>query len=156
MNNRREMIISKHHGGTILEVLIASLIFAAVLFALIQFQMSLTHDRALITQKTEALNLAQNQLQSFRNYTQLNSSTDPKVMTYDGIISGSNQTTMLNTVYTTTWTVTSSTDQPQRKNVTVLVQWTDPTNTVRTTTIYGVIARIDPKGTARVSQGLPS
>lgn len=145
--------MKSQHGGTIIEVLIAAFIFAAALFALVTFQTNLLRDRSLLNQKTYALSVAQDKMQSFRNYTSL--------ATYDAMTDGSSTSTDAGAVYTMNWTITSPTDTPTRKNVLITVTWTDATGTAQTTDadsggikMDSIIARIDPTETGKVSEGL--
>ena len=146
----------KQNGSTIIEVLIAAFIFASALLALVAFQTNLLRDRSLLSQKTYALSLAQNQMQLFRSYTSLTSSTGQ--FAYSDITNGSSTSTNSGAVYSMTWTVTDATN-PTRKNVNITVTWTSATGVIQSATDGGVrlnsiIARIDPIQTGEVSQSL--
>lgn len=145
------------HGGTIIEVLIAALIFAAALFALVTFQTNLLRDRSLLSQKTYALSLAQDKMQYFRSYTSLTTTTGQ--LAYDDITNGSASSTDSGAAYTMNWTVTDLTDSPTRKRVLITVIWTDATGTTQDTDSGGIkmesiIARINPTDAGKVSEGL--
>lgn len=156
MHHRENMKIKSQHGSTIIEVLVASFIFAAALFALVAFQTNLLRDRSLLDQKAYALSLAQDKMQSFRSYTSL--TTTAGQFAYADITNGSSTTPNASAVYTMTWTVTDATD-PTRKNVNITVTWTSSTGTAQTATDGGInldsiIAGIDPTLTGKVSEGL--
>lgn len=144
-------------GGTIVEVLIAALIFAATLFALVGFQANLLHERAFLDQEAEALSTAQDKMQSFRNYTALVTPTPnpTNIFAYDAIVSGSSTVSGLSADYSLSWNVVNSTDLPTRKTVTITVTWTDQTNTPHTLVINSIIASIDPKATGKIAEHLP-
>lgn len=148
----------QQRGASIIEVLIAAFILAGALFALVSFQLNLMRDRSLLAQKEYAIALAQDKMQSFRNYTALN--TTPGQFAYADIISAASNTTVNGTTYNMTWTVTNSPNPPTRKNVVITVTWTDETGVAQTVgnggvRIESIIVRIDPALTGQVSEGLP-
>lgn len=138
-------------GNTLLDALLAILIFAGALFAIIQFQTSLMRDRGTVNQEAVALTLAEDKMQYFRSYTVL--IVTPGSLAYDDIVSGNSSSPVGNTVYNLIWTVTDATD-PDRKNVQVQVSWTDSAGASHTVSIASIIARIDPKLTGKVSKNL--
>ena len=145
-------------GTTIIEVLIASFIFAGALFALASFQVRLMHDRSLLSQQAYALTMAQDKMQIFRNYTALTST--PGQFAYSDIVTGSSNTTVDGTTYNMAWTVTDSASGVTRKNVSITVTWTDVNGVLKNASnggvqIDSVIARIDPALTGKTSEGLP-
>ena len=147
---------TKRHqqGGVIIEILIASLIFATAMLALVEFQATLLNNRTLINQQTEALSLTQDKMQYFRNYTVLTNATTG--IAYSDITNTGSPTNVAATTatYSLSWTVTTNAS-PASKNVTISSQWTDPSGTSRTVSISSIIASIDPKGTGKVSENLP-
>jgi len=142
---------NKSSGNTLLDVLLAILIFAGALFAMIEFQTSLLRDRGIVNQESTALSLAEDKMQYFRSYTAL--TTTPNALAYEDIVSGNASTTVDNTTYLLSWTVTNLTD-PTRKNVQIQVDWTDSANAAHTISIESVIASIDPTLTGKVSENL--
>lgn len=148
------MKIKKYQkGSVILEVLVAAVIFAVALLALVTFQTNLLTERGVLSQESIALSLAQNKMQSFRNYTVLTATTG--YFAYADITNGSSTSTNSGTTYTLTWTVTDATDTPTRKTVNITSTWTDAASTSHTVSINSIIASIDPKATGQVSQNLP-
>src|SRR3990167_4946665 len=71
-------------GGTILEVLVAALIFSCALWALVEFQANLLRERNTIKQRSEALTLVSDKMRQFRNYTVI--ATTPGQFAYDDIV----------------------------------------------------------------------
>ena len=159
------MIIKKQKGSIIVEVLIAALIFAVAIFALLEFQTTLLQNRNLLSQETEALESAQNKMDALRSYTSL--TTTAGQFAYDDITNGSSTNAGVTATFTTNWYVTdfSGTNTPNRKNVRVVVTWTDSAGIAHTSTNAGatnsavyldsIIARIDPSASGQVSQTLP-
>src|SRR3990167_8587654 len=93
-------------GSIIIEVLIAALIFGIAVFALVEFQTTLLQNRGLLSQQTEALESAQNKMDSLRNYTALTDTSGQ--FAYTDITNGSSTNTGLTGTFTTNWTVTDS------------------------------------------------
>ncbi|HLB55760.1 MAG TPA: hypothetical protein VJK30_00315 [Coxiellaceae bacterium] len=164
--NKIKKIWRSHRGIAILEVLIAAFIFAAALLSLLQFQSTLLQNRGLLSQQGEAFQLAQDKMESFRNYTTLTA--------YNNIASGSSVVNGITATFTITWTVTAypnttnsttAVDFDTRKDVRIVVTWTDAAGVAHTCTsgctnnnavvIDSTIASIDPVGVGKISQGLP-
>lgn len=159
-------------GIAILEVLIAAFIFAAALLSLLQFQSTLLQNRGLLSQQGEALQLAQDKMESLRNYTALN--TTAGQFAYDDIVSGSSVVNGVTGTFTITWTVTAypnttnsttAVDFDTRKDVRIVVTWTDAAGVAHTCTsgctnnnavvVDSTIASVDPIGVGKISQSLP-
>lgn len=145
---------SSQQGSVLIEVLIAAIIFAVALFALTSFQANIYRAHAVTGQQDVALEIAQDQMQTFRNYTALTSTTGQ--FAYADITSSTAATTSTaaGTVFSKTWTVTDVTS-PTRKTVRVTVTWSDSTGATNSVYADSVIASIDPKLTGMVSQTLP-
>lgn len=157
---------AKHKGSVILEALIAAIIFAVAIFSLVAFQSTLLENRGVLSQQSNAMELAQAKMDLFRSYTSTGSSITP--IGYADIVSGASTTSDVSGNYTLTWTVTTNspaTDFPTRKNVRVLVSWTDSAGIFHNSTsanttnsavyIDSIISLLNPAGTGKVSQGLP-
>lgn len=140
-------------GSILIEVLIAALIFAGAIIVLLEFQSNLLRDRGLLNQESKALSLAQDKMQSFRQYTAL--TTTPGQFAYEDIQSGSSTVTGNSATYQLSWVVEDHADLPPRKTVTVTVQWTDASNASHSLSISSVIAEINPTATGNVSMHLP-
>ena len=138
-------------GNTLLDALLAILIFTGALFALIEFQTSLMRDRGVVNQEATALNLAEDKMQYFRSYTVL--VTTSGSFAYADIVNGNSSSIINNTTYNMVWTITDLTN-PTRKNVQIQVTWTDSVGASHTVTINSIIASIDPVLTGKVSKNL--
>lgn len=158
------MKIKKHQqGSVIIEVLVAAVIFLVAMFALLELQANLLQNRSLLSQQTEALQGAQNMMDSLRNYTSITST--PGQFAYDDITNGSQINTGLTATFTTNWYVTTATDTPARKNVRVVVTWTDSAGVAHTATNAGatnsavyidsIITQINPTDAGVAAQNLP-
>ena len=141
-------------GSVLVEVLVAAIIFGVALFALTSFQANVYRAHAITGQQDIALELAQSQMQTFRNYTALTATAGQ--FAYADIVNSTTPTTSTTAgaVYSMTWTVTDATD-PTRKTVRVTVTWNDSTGATNAVNADSVVASIDPKLTGQVSQTLP-
>ena len=141
-------------GSVIVEVLVASLIFATAMLSLVEFQSNLLRERTLINQQTEALSLTQDKMQYFRSYTALTNATAG--IAYSDITTNGSPTNIAATTatYTMSWQVTDNAS-PANKTVVISTQWTDAAGTPHTVSINSIIAGIDPKATGKVSEVLP-
>lgn len=142
--------INKQHGLSIVEIVLAIAIFSIAVLGLITFEANLTRERVLLNQRQEALTVAQNQLQEFRRYTVINT-TSGKIA-YNDITDGSDSISGDTATYNVTWTVITATDTPDRKTVNVQVQWTSPKGDSESVSLNGVIAKIDPTLTGQVAK----
>ncbi|HLD84726.1 MAG TPA: hypothetical protein VI844_03020 [Coxiellaceae bacterium] len=138
-------------GGTILEVLVAALIFAGALWALVEFQTNLLRERGTIKGRSEALTLINDKMRQFQNYTVI--ATTSGQFAYDDIVTCASGCTGSTATYTMTWTVTNQTN-PTRKDVSITVAWTDATNTAQNISLSSVIAQIQPNSTGKISEML--
>lgn len=172
LKNKIKKIRWSNRGIAILEVLVAAFIFAAALLSLLAFQSTLLQNRGLLSQQGEAFQLAQDKIESLRNYTAL--TTTAGQFAYTDIATGSSIVNGVTGTFTVNWTVTdypnttSSTtavDFNTRKDVRVVVTWTDAAGVAHTCTsgctnnnavvIDSTISSIDPVGVGKISQGLP-
>lgn len=144
--------MKKQVGITLLEVLIALAILSAGIIALVKFQGDLLRNRVELSQETEALMIAQDQMESLRYYQVVN--TTAGFIAYDDKVSGTSTVTKPTATYTVTWTVTTNT-APDYKTATVTVTWVDPMNVTQTTTLNSRIGRVDPATSGQVVANLP-
>lgn len=140
-------MLKNQRGQTLVEVLVTLLFIAAGVIALIRFQNYLAYDTSLSQQKADATILATKQLETLRDFQVLN--TTSGYTSYQSIASGSSSSTIGNTTYTVTWTVTPYTN-PTYKNVSISVSWTDRYSTAQTLRLISNIAGIDPSNSASI------
>jgi type IV pilus modification protein PilV len=144
--------MKKQQGITLLEIVIALLILAAGIIALVKFQGDLMRSRVELSQETEALMLAQNQMETLRYYQVLN--TTSGFIAYQDIATGSSNVSKTTATYTVAWTITANT-APDYKTAAVTVTWTDPMNTTQTVTLNSIIGKIDPAVSGAGMASLP-
>lgn len=144
--------MKKQGGISLLEVLIALTILAAGIIALVKFQGDLMRTRVELSQETEALMLAQDQMENLRYYQVLN--TTAGFTAYQDKVSGSTSVVKTTTTYTVAWTIATFT-APDYKTATVTVTWTDPMNVSQTVRLSSIIGSIDPATSGAVMHSLP-
>lgn len=130
-----------YKGQTLIEVLITVLFISVAVIALVRFQNYLGYDSLLTQQRNDAVLLATQKIESLRNFQVLNNTNG--YTSYQSIASGSTTSSVGNTSYTITWTVTSYTN-PTYKNVNVVVSWTDRNSTAQSIQLSTNIAGLDP------------
>jgi len=130
--------LAKLRGQGLIEALVTLLILAAVSIALIRFQANLAYGNSVSQQMANASNLAVKQIENLRDYTALTGTPS-----YQSIVSGSSTTTLTDTLYTITWTVTSFTN-PTYKTLDVTVSWTDRNSVARSVRLVTRVAAVDP------------
>lgn len=138
LSNRK---IKKIAGISFIELLTTLLVLTIGISALIKFQTHFFYYFDVNKQQAIALDLAQKKIESLRNFEVI--STTSGKTAYADIASGSSSSTVGNTTYTTTWTVTTNTN-PDYKIITVQVSWTDRRGTVKNVTLTSNISKIDP------------
>lgn len=139
-NGRRRAL-----GITLIEALIALLVLSLGMLALVQVQSQLRYNADVSKQRSEAVRIAQETMESLRAFGRLTAATGYK--SYAEIAVGATTTTVTgittNTTFTVTNTVTESTN-PQYKALTVRVDWTDRNSTGQFVDVRSLISRTDP------------
>ncbi|HEY2929581.1 type IV pilus modification protein PilV [Piscinibacter sp.] len=154
---------SKARGFTLVEALIALLVLAFGMLAVAGFQTTLSRNSDLAKQRTEAMRLAQQKMESLRAYAQVaTSSSTPHVTNYtDDVISSSSTTQethaasstySTNATYLTTWTATSNAANTE-KWLNVNVAWTDRTGQSQSVQLLSVISKFDPADIGTLATG---
>lgn len=141
----------KQQGISLVEVLISLVVVTVGLVALVQFQSDMMRNRNLMSQQSEAVTLANDKLDELRQYEVLDTTAGKKA--YQDIASGSSTVSGTNATYNVVWTVTEVNDPPY-KTIQVTVTWTDASNQSQTITLSSIVAKIDPKISGSISQGL--
>lgn len=140
-------------GATLLEVLITVIILAIGLLGLAKFQGTISYREALATQYAEAANLAEQDIESLRDYEVINTTTGKKA--YNDIASTTLTYTGMNAIYTIQRVVNTFTN-PNYKRVDETVTWTDRTSSTNTVKMSSIIAQIDPSLSSNVSSSSSS
>ena len=134
-------IFRKQQGQGLIESLMIAIFIGFSAIAFINFQSYLAYHTELSQQKANANLLAEARMESLRYFSVQN--TTAGYTAYQGIVSSSQSTTVGNTTYTSTWTVTT-TASPAYKNINVAVTWTDRRGIAQTVRLVTNIANIDP------------
>lgn len=138
---------SRQAGFTLLEALIALLVMAFGMLALAGMQLSLSRSADIAKQRTEAMRLAQEQMETLRSYASL---------TAWNALAGGTNTAATNTTYTRTWAFGGAITDTMRP-VTVTVAWADRTSAAdnQTITLASVISQTDPADSGFLGFPLP-
>ena len=136
----------------LVEVLIALLILAIGILLIVRFQGTTFENRAVLNQRNEALQLAQDRLDQLRHYEVIDTTAGKAA--YEDIASGSTTVAKTSTTYTVTWTVTEQT-APDHKVIQVTVTWTDRKNTAQSISLSTIVGKVDPSSSGTIMQGLP-
>lgn len=138
---------SRQAGFALLEALIALLVMAFGMLALAGMQLSLSRGADIAKQRTEAMRLAQEQMETLRSYASL---------TAWNALAGGTNTAATNTTYTRTWAFGGAATDTMRP-VTVTVAWADRTSAAdnQTITLASVISQTDPADSGFLGFPLP-
>jgi|UPI0005612AF3 type IV pilus modification protein PilV len=111
-------------GIGLIEVLIAAVVIAVGLLSLASLQGELMHSSGESKARSEAVKLAEEKLEQFRNNI-LKASTDPSKSSFDVDLATGTGTESINgsnATFARSWTLTDATS-PDRKNISVKVTW---------------------------------
>lgn len=146
----------RSHGFSLLEVLITVVVLSVALLALAKFQGDSLKEGSIAKKRTEAANLAQQQIEILRNF-----STPAQ---FRALATGSNEINGQTDTFTRTWAITAdtNTNNPDLRMLTVRVRWpsadgtlpADDDNVAETKVILtSVISLADPAMIARAAAG---
>lgn len=138
---------SEVSGLTLIETLLTIVFISMTVISLIRFQNYLSYDSSLAQQTADAVNLAESRIETLRDFQVLNATSG--YTDYNAMSSGSSVTTGATCTYTTTWTVTSTTN-PTYKTIDVTVSWTDRRGTAQSVRLISRAAGIQPANSATV------
>jgi len=145
--NMKIVTKQKSRGQTLVEALVTLLFIAVGVIALIRFQNYLAYDNSLSRQKADATAIAQSRMEVLRDYQVLNNTAG--YTSYESISSGNTTVTGTTATYTVVWTVATNTN-PDYKDVTVTVSWTDRNGVSQSVVLNSRIAGIEPANSAAV------
>ncbi len=140
-------IINKNCGQTLIEVMITVAFIGISAIALIRLQNALAYDNSYAQQKSEAIILANKQMEILRDYQSLN--TLAGYTSYQSIATGTSTTAGVNASYSLTWTVTAHTN-PTYKTLDVTVSWTDRYNNAQSVRFVSNVAGLDPTNSSNI------
>lgn len=146
----RRAAAHRQRGVTLIEALVALLIMSFGMVALSGMQSSLRRSDDIARQRSDAMRLANADMERMRGFTQLGVPTPAQSAAgeygYAEIASTASPLSMLveQTTYSLTRTVQTRTEPP-RKDVTITVTWTDRAGDNQTVNLVGVITPTEPK-----------
>ena len=117
------------------------------MIALILFQAGIAYGDSVAQQKSQATLLATSEIESLRDFNVLN--TQVPYAAYQNIASGTSNSTVGNTTYTLTWTVTAYVN-PTYKTIDISVTWTDRRAIAQSIRLITMVAGIDPPYSAAI------
>jgi Tfp pilus assembly protein PilV len=147
--------LRRQAGFTLLEALIALLITAFGMLGLAGMQMMMSRNADVAKQRSEATRLAEQQIETMRGYTQIQSATG--VFAWNDL-AGSTQTvtpTGSNTAYTVTSELSGTISDTMRV-LKVTVSWRDRSNELNDLKLNTVIAQLDPARSGGLGFPLPA
>ncbi|MFG6461157.1 prepilin-type N-terminal cleavage/methylation domain-containing protein [Roseateles sp. DXS20W] len=164
---------ASQRGVTLIEALVALVIMSFGMVALVGLLSNLRYGGDVAKQRSEAMNLAQTELEKLRSYAVLKRATGTTVQDYETDLLGAVQPTTStgensNTTFTLTRTVkpllrgvtlASGDVEPQAlraQTVSVRVDWRDRSGTPQSVTMNTIISRADPVFTLAVGVTPPS
>lgn len=130
-------------GVSLIEAMIAMAVMGFGMLAIVGVQTTLRHNADVSKQRSEAVRIAEQEIESVRTFTKVNSGGtagdefDAIADRYDPAIVGDN------TKFRLSRTVTVSPDNGRRM-ITVMVSWDDRTGLEQQVTISDMITRVDP------------
>lgn len=139
-------------GFTLLEALVAMLVLSFGMLAIAGFQVTLTRGSDLAKQRTEAMRLAQQRMESLRSFGQVEPSVS--VVNYTDNVSniGSPDVITTNATFTRSWAVTVGPNDTERW-INVTVTWFDRAGQQQSVQLLSVIARFDPQDIGTLATG---
>ncbi|MDO8250785.1 MAG: InlB B-repeat-containing protein [Rhodoferax sp.] len=146
-------------GFSIIEALISVVIMGFGILSLAGMQGALSRNSDDAKQRTEAVRLAQEKIESLRSYTGISSTVVGQGTTSNtalnwNALTGSTDSITTNAVYTRTWTIGGASGDPMR-GLTVSVAWTDRANEAQTISLSSVLSKTDPSDSGFLGFPLP-
>jgi type IV pilus assembly protein PilV len=143
--NKRRLVIQ--NGTGLVETLLVVLLVSIGVLAIMNFQHNLSYSTNMTQQQFDATSLATNEIETLRDFQVL--SVTSGYSAYASIASGSSSSTVGNTTYTVTWTV-STNASPSYKTINVTVSWTDRFGNSQSVTSSSRVAGVDPATSASI------
>jgi hypothetical protein len=149
------------NGFSVIEALIGFIIFAIGFITLASIQTNLMYHSDLAKQKTEAIRFAQNELENFKSFSQINggsnswsslSSTSSPIIINS--YTTSSQTASTNTTFSIQRNIESDINKTFRL-VSAIVNWPDRKGTLQSVTLASIISKSNPVDSAYINLPLP-
>ncbi len=139
-------------GISLLESLIAMAVASAGLLGLLSMQTLLARSADAAKQRSEAVRLADEQIESMRLYTKI--ATTPGHLAWADLAAGTDAVST-NATYTRRWTIDGSAADTLRQ-VTVTMSWQDRAGEAQQIVLSSVIAQMDPADVGALGFPLPA
>jgi Tfp pilus assembly protein PilV len=142
-NSLTANFVGRQRGITLIEALIAFLVLSLGILAIARLQPELRRQAESARQRSEALRIAQADIEGQRAYAALSAASG--VPSYDGIVGARFEVdgASASTVYRLTRTVDTA-PPPAAKQLGVVVDWTDRDGALQQVKLASMIAGIDP------------
>jgi Tfp pilus assembly protein PilV len=134
-------------GQGLIEILIVACVIVICSISLMEFQATLTYRDSLALQRSDALVLAEHQIEFLKDFDVL--TTQSPYTAYADIASAAGTSVGVNTTFTITSTVTTVVT-PSYKTIEVVVSWTDLRNTAQSVHLSTRVAGLQPVFSATV------
>ena len=145
--------VQSSRGVSLIEALLALVVMSFGMLAVVGVQATLRSNGDLSRQRAEAVRLAQEGIETWRNFTSV--TAVPGQVDYTDIVSDTDNVTpaLANATYARTRTVAPDppSGSPPLKTLSVSVQWTDRAGEPQTVQLFTSIARIAPAIAASLS-----
>lgn len=146
-------------GFSIIEALISLVIMGFGILSLAGMQSALSRNSDDAKQRTEAVRLAQEKIESLRSYTGISSTivgqgtTSNTALNWNAL-TGSTDSITTNAVYTRTWAIGGASGDPMR-GLTVNVAWMDRVGEAQTISLSSILSKTDPSDSGFLGFPLP-
>jgi len=138
-------------GFSVIEALVALAVVAFGLIGVAGLHALMSRNADVAKQRSEAVRLAQQQIESMRSYTTIAAAGGQP--SWDGLANGADNTTT-NATFARAWTIAGSASDPMRR-VSVNVTWTDRAGDTQQLTLNSVISKTDPADSGLLGFPLP-
>ena len=129
-------------GTTLFEALIAFLVLSLGMVAIARLQGHLRLDADAARQRSEAVRLAQEDIETLRGFATVDAATPAGARAFDAIASAS-RSVDTGTTYLIERQIAAAGALPA-KSASVTVSWTDRSGTAQQVVLHSIIARTDP------------
>lgn len=151
MTDATQPTAGAQRGFSIIEALVALAVVAFGLTGVAGLQALMNRNADVAKQRSEAVRLAQQQIESMRSYTTIAAAASQP--SWNGLANGADNTTT-NATFTRTWAIAGSASDPMRR-VSVNVSWTDRAGDAQQLTLNSVISKTDPADSGLLGFPLP-
>ena len=130
------------HGTTLFEALVAFLVLSLGMVAIARVQGHLRLDADAARQRSEAVRLAQEDMETLRGFATIDATAAAGPRAFDAIASAS-RTVDTGTAYLIARQITATGALPA-KSASITVSWTDRSGSVQQVVLHSIIAGTDP------------